>query len=272
MFRKLLKYDLMSVWRTGWGTLPVMLVCTLLATVAANFLNRLVDNSSSYALPYVVCTLLVVLGLFGVMASVVAICILAYMRFYKNLFTDEGYLTFTLPVKRSTLLMSKTVNSAIWMASYVLLLIFCLLFFFAFGGFDMDVIGDIGRFISDGISALGGWTVLYVIAIAAFLVSGLFFSISVLHFSIATGTAITKKAKVLGIIGIYYLSGVVTPFVLPLSGLFGIAELAYFFSLPKVGHFSVILVIILLALIYFGVGLVFYFMTLDRMSRKLNLE
>ncbi|WP_080797607.1 ABC-2 transporter permease [Arabiibacter massiliensis] len=36
-------------------------------------------------------------------------------RFYRNLFTDEGYLTFTLPVTANQIVLSKTLSGALWL-------------------------------------------------------------------------------------------------------------------------------------------------------------
>ena len=51
--------------------------------------------------------------------------IFVFIRYYKNFFTDEGYLTFTLPVKRSTLLNAKTVNAMIWGLLLIAFIIAC---------------------------------------------------------------------------------------------------------------------------------------------------
>ena len=40
--------------------------------------------------------------------------IIIAVRFYKNIFSDEGYLTNTLPVTRGQLLLSKTIAGSIW--------------------------------------------------------------------------------------------------------------------------------------------------------------
>lgn len=47
-------------------------------------------------------------------ATSFATTLLIAIRFYKNLYSDEGYLTFTLPVSRSQLLLSKTIAGVIW--------------------------------------------------------------------------------------------------------------------------------------------------------------
>ena len=53
-------------------------------------------------------------ALFAVVAFCVVSTILVYVRFFKNFFSDEGYLTFSFPVPRRTLYLAKTVNAFIW--------------------------------------------------------------------------------------------------------------------------------------------------------------
>ena len=50
--------------------------------------------------------LLVIACVMAIIASAVVTELLVFVRFYKNFFTDEGYLTFTLPVSRKDLLLS----------------------------------------------------------------------------------------------------------------------------------------------------------------------
>lgn len=51
------------------------------------------------------------IALFGL---VIMTAIFLIMRFYKKFLTDEAYLTFILPVKTSTLIISKQINGIIW--------------------------------------------------------------------------------------------------------------------------------------------------------------
>ena len=112
MLKKLLKYDLRAVFRLWW----VMAISSLgLAVIGGICLHTLigvgVDERST------IITIVAALGMLatviGLSAFLVVTVILIYVRFYKNFFTDEGYLTFTLPVKRSQLLNSKLITTFI---------------------------------------------------------------------------------------------------------------------------------------------------------------
>ena len=48
-------------------------------------------------------------------AAVVVVNIVIIRRFYVNVYGDEGYLTLTLPVKRSSIIWSKLVCSSVWL-------------------------------------------------------------------------------------------------------------------------------------------------------------
>ena len=57
----------------------------------------------------IVGTLMVMLYIFGIIAIGIITIVVLVMRFYKNLFTSEGYLMHTLPVKASQHLNSKLI-------------------------------------------------------------------------------------------------------------------------------------------------------------------
>ena len=114
MFRKLLKYDMKSVWNV-WR---IMAATIFGLSIVGSFVLRYIlthaekmFDSPGLMLMFSGFMLCAVLSFFTACA-VTAIFVL--IRFYKNFFTDEGYLTFTLPVKRSTLLNAKTANAMIW--------------------------------------------------------------------------------------------------------------------------------------------------------------
>ena len=65
-------------------------------------------------------TYFLILGLTATFGIILLTCaafttaIIIAVRFYKNTYSDEGYLTHTLPVKRGTLLLAKVIAGTIW--------------------------------------------------------------------------------------------------------------------------------------------------------------
>lgn len=145
MLGKLLKHE----WRSTWK-LPTALCCfTLLMTLigALSFKMPMWDklvNGNSAAMTLMDLMALAVLVTYFVTIVISAYAIMIYfaIRFYKNLYTDEGYLMFTLPTTPGKLIFSKTLISGLWnlIASTVMLgSIFLLMYVFL-----RTLLGDTG--------------------------------------------------------------------------------------------------------------------------------
>lgn len=105
MLGKLIKYDFKALFRNYGLLFAVLLLVTILYKMCLLLPQNIVFkfmNGMMGAL-YVI----VILGcLFG--AAVINI-----VRFYKNLVTDEGYLTFTLPVSSKQIVASKLISTLV---------------------------------------------------------------------------------------------------------------------------------------------------------------
>lgn len=111
MLKKLFKQEWKSFSPAPVITMIILAVVTLIlmSTFMTSFWeqgdNIFVDLFASLTvLTYAFCL--------AALSFCVTIC--TAVRFYKNLFTDEGYLMFTLPVKTSDLLLSKTLVAVLW--------------------------------------------------------------------------------------------------------------------------------------------------------------
>lgn len=95
MFAKLLKMEFRSTWNV-LGILCLSLVgAGLLGGVAIRYL---VGASAPKEWLEVLCTLAITAAVLFFIVCGVAALIVQIVRFYRSRFTDEGYLTFTLPV------------------------------------------------------------------------------------------------------------------------------------------------------------------------------
>lgn len=84
----------------------------------------------------------VVLILTGI-AAVLLTFVVVSIRFYKNLYSNEGYLMFTLPVKPHLLLISKLTAAFTWLVSSMAVLLGALLLGLYCMGFDFSEFGEI---------------------------------------------------------------------------------------------------------------------------------
>lgn len=115
MLGKLLKYEIKDTARI----IPFFYIIT--ALVAA-----MVLISKKLGLGWFKTTSSVLLILVGI-AVVIVTFVVVVLRFYKNLYSNEGYLMFTLPVKPQQLLISKTIVAFAWLVISMLVFVGALL-------------------------------------------------------------------------------------------------------------------------------------------------
>ncbi|MBE6605399.1 MAG: hypothetical protein E7639_06855 [Ruminococcaceae bacterium] len=114
MLKKCLKYDLLSFSR-----LFLLLAGTVLglSPIAGLLLRLLITRWEEMLFPWEAFLVIAYVFLIGIF--ILASILMVYIRYYTHLFRDEGYLTFTLPVKRSTLLFSKILSAMIYQAAAI---------------------------------------------------------------------------------------------------------------------------------------------------------
>lgn len=280
MFGKLLKYDFKYVARIWWMLAVGVFGLTVAASLVfrAIFLN--INSNGFFAFLSFLGMFFLVVSFIGIFGSLVVTEVLVFVRFYKNFYTDEGYLTFTLPVKRSKLLLSKTLNSIIWFALHTALILVCVVIFLGLGvGSSMGTppLKTVGSSIGWLWDKVGFWLIVYAVeAILLFVVLSAF-TTCLVQLCITIGAIVAKKQKVLAAVGIYYLVNTVLStvgsvfLVVFLTGLFeGFAVLIGGLN-AFAANAAIALVLLIAILASLLVVLIVYFMTLGRIERKLNL-
>lgn len=107
MVKKLYKHEFLAWLRV----LPIIYGITLLTAGVHRILQIFETDSVYYDIAFASATLLFVVG---VLVCLAAPFVFGIVRFYKNLFTGEGYLTFTLPVKTTTHLWVKSLTTCVF--------------------------------------------------------------------------------------------------------------------------------------------------------------
>lgn len=287
MFKKLIKYDLKAVAKLWW--------IGVLVSVAAAVIGALLMRFSIYTTENPTDPFTSVLGSFAMIASIFCILaielaflftvILVFVRFYKNFFTDEGYLTFTLPVKRSTLFLAKTVNASIWLTAHFAVTVASLALFALFvmpaennGGIINPIIfTTIGEVLGEIWSAIGPWSIVFSAEALLILFISMLFTVSLIHFCISFGSVVVKKAKLILSLGIYYLISTaiasIGQFALFLFAGLGVAGLETLTEGVPLDQVCAAITFLLLgiAAALATVALVLYSVTQYLLDRKLNL-
>lgn len=283
MFRKLLKYEWQANARLFWILSAAALGVALLGGFVLLGANYIADHTSSnvaiaLAVPgmYLLATFCL-LVLAGYAASV---SIINLVRFYKSKFTDEGYLTFTLPVKVSHIYLSTYVNILLWWLLSGTIVICCVLLSLGIGFSDvlMDALSvpdfrqilnvlaeDIGSLREELQSTLGYG--LHKVLAGLIVVLSPLHSISMIMCCMTVGSVLVKKHKILVSIGVYYAANMITRTIT--SVLTSVLTLILVDKGSFILGYNAIYGVQLLLMI--GVIVGSYFLSIHLMQKRLNL-
>lgn len=212
MFAKLLKHE----WRATRGTLGLLCLISLGASMMGGMTMRYLIGASEQQTQQ---NLIVVLNVLGLVAAIIALSItgvaalvLLIGRFYKSRFTDEGYLTFTLPVTAHQNLLASLLNTVIGMVIifFVICGAFCIWMFIGFSAlegfgefmkelwsFTPELFEEFGHLVEE----VGAGN---MVLIFANILIGCISEIVLLMLAVTIGSIIATKHKILASVGMYY--------------------------------------------------------------------
>lgn len=260
MFAKLLKYDFRATWGLIGGLSIIALGAGALGSVLARMINR--DPKGFYLTLLIFAMIAVVVYLVGY--SLASMFIL-FGRFYKSRFTDEGYMTFTLPVTTHQVLLSSFLNCLLGIIVSILVTILAFGIMVFFGTVDLD--GERWEFVkycADHLfPALGKLGVGNILSFLMMILAGLASEILFVMFAITIGSVIAKKHKILAGVGSYYALHIAT----------GIASTGLMISIADVWTENDFLGFAWATIAWSAaISLVFYFAMHYLTNRKLNLN
>jgi len=116
MLKKLLKHDFITTWKVPAAVYAVLIVLGLITAISVQGVNHFGESFGMSLLMFSA------IGLFyiGIIAANITMLIYLVIRYYRSMYTSEGYLTFTLPVKTDMIFLSKVITGSVWMfLSYI---------------------------------------------------------------------------------------------------------------------------------------------------------
>ena len=297
MLGKLMKYEWKNIWKAGTLMLLGMLVVTVIGCVVLRMpggvVTGLLDNNdinatqSWFVLSSFVATL--ILYVIMLLASTWGMLIFLGIRFYRSMYTDEGYLSHTLPVTANQLFLSKILVSGVWYLfisigigiSVVALIVSLMTGLLNIGELSSVLTqynGNIWEFLADAFYELGrtyeeemGINLLhYGITLLLTYVAGPFIAMVTLFGALTIGQLSSKHKGFMGILvyaGVTILSSIIGSTVQS-AFMFGanVANSASGITVSTNSAYDInVITSLLLAAIMYGVS---YYI----MNRKLNLD
>lgn len=221
MFVKLLKHE----WRAVRGILGLLCAIILgcgaaIGGVMHNMLRLEHANTSMPDVMVVLCTLVLSACVIGVAVCSAGSLFLVVWRFYKSRFTDEGYLTFTLPVTNHQILLSSIALCVIaeiivMLAALAAVGIASAMFLLAIPDNQLPW-EDMVISLQNGMAQLRlsfatNWELFTRVGISGIL--GAFGELMVLLLAVTVGAILAKKHKILAAVAVYYGISMVQSFV-----------------------------------------------------------
>ena len=199
MVKKLFKHEIYAYLRT---ILPMHMILLGIA-ILGRFIQLFENDSVSYRIVF---WSSVVAFIISVVVCIVLTLVFGIRRFYSNLFTSEGYLSFTLPVTSTQHIWVKnTVALLAQLASIIMILISCCAI--TFGDVCVEVFKAIGYLFKLSYTEIGYHTTLFVIEFIITLVVSIATTYMLFYACIALGQRAKKNrvAAAVGVFFIYYL-------------------------------------------------------------------
>lgn len=270
MVNKLLKHEFIYYLRSFGIFLPIVLVIGAVTRVFRFFDNGNVLNeialASSVLMLVVACAALIILS-----------TVVAVVRFYKNMYSSEGYLTFTLPVTNAQHILVKLFVAMVCQAVCVLTVVAAVSIAIS-GELFADVFNLLGAWIDElfviyGTANAIGYTAEVIVLC---MLSGVMAML--LYYACITVGQTAKKNRILMSFGAYFIYYVATQtvatvfsmviMVLGMAGALDGITVWIESNMTLAIHMYLCIAIV----IYAVMSAAFYLITHRIMTKKLNLE
>lgn len=268
MVKKLIKYDFSSYLKL---LLPVQMI--LLGIAAFNRIIQIFEDKSSTVYNIVFGSSMA-LYVVSIIVALVLTFIVSIVRFYQGMYSNEGYLSHTLPVTPTQHIFSKLITTMLFylgtIASIILSFIIVTL-----GEMNIEIMKATGFLIGRYTEYSDGNFILYLIEFVLLIFVSFISSTLCMYFCISVGQ-LAKKRKILLAFGVYFglyvlsqMFGTILIVVFSTISFTTMYNLTYWISQNTAAFFHIILIGgIVLELI---MSLIYFLIIRFIMSKKLNL-
>lgn len=269
MVGKLIKHEMIAYMRTLLPMQLILLGIALVSRIVQFFESDTIAYNTSFASS-------IVIYVIAIIVLVIMTAIVGITRFYKNLFTSEGYLSFTLPVTSGQHIFTKLLVSFIFSAiSLVTILIS--VFIITSGDVLVEIFKAIGYAFKQYFNFTGSHGIFYIIEVIILIAIAVVSSYLLYYTCIAIGQ-LSKKNKILLAFGVYFGYYVACQIIGTIFTIF-IAVLSNSQIAINIGNFiaaypfETVHITLVISILFTAVMcLIYYLITHHIINKKLNLE
>lgn len=269
MVKKLFKHEILA-WLRVW--VPMQII--LLAVAAFGRVWQLFENDSmTYDIIYGSAIALYVVA---IIASIGLVTVFGVVRFYKNLFSREGYLSFTLPVTPAQHIWVKLLTAGMF-SVFSMLVVLLSFGVFTAGELFSEIIKALSYIIKQAIPLLGSHLIFYIIEFVLMIGVALLAEYLLYYVCIALGQTF-KKNRVIGAVGVYFIYYIINQVIGTILSviIMLLAETDFFLAIGRFveeNPFETVHIVFCVGLVFGALLAALYFViTHAVMRKKLNLE
>lgn len=196
-----------------------------------------------------------------------------YLRFYHNLYTDQGYLMHTLPVTQHELIWSKALVAFLWEVISLVVLGVALVAVVdsCVASVGTNLWAELAELVEE--LDINGGFVINIIEYLVLMLLSVFMSIFMGYAAVSIGQ-LFKKNRLLGACGVYIgLYMLMQSLVSYVGVVFSLLDVDTLEIIRRMSEKNFRIVVLLIMIIVVGgVATAFYFITHNIMKNKLNLE
>lgn len=196
MVKKLFKHESLAYLRV-W--LPMMLI---LFTVAIFGKIMYLFNIDSLSLR-IIKSSATVIYVISAIAAIGLTCVFSVVRFYKNLYSCEGYLSFTLPVTPTNHITVKLITACLFQIGSILCFILSLLIITG-SEFKREFLANFKSVTDVLYTACGNHLILYIIELVTLALLAMIIGNLIFYMCITIGQTF-KKNRVIGAVIVYFI-------------------------------------------------------------------
>lgn len=259
MLGKLLKYDL------KWTYKP-LIVFYLLSIIFSMMGRGLIEIENSF-----------IFNIIGQICIGVAIAMIVnilinnlmrvWVRFIRNIYKDEAYLTHTLPVKKSTIYLSKILSAIITMITSGMVILLCIIICY----YSKENIEWLKQMIEFMANAYDSTVVSFILHIIIVIFLELLFALFSGYIGIVLGHKSNNmkmiKSIIFGLIA-YMVPSIITLLVLFMLGLFNTDVMNLFNTVTETLNIDVIKTVLYDAMIMYVLYIIIYYFIGKRQIEK----
>ncbi len=278
-------------WKDTWKLMAILNGAVLVLSVigmgfaAMGNLSDIFDRSDAGNLwVFMMYFSFVMLYVLGIAALSIGTILYFYIRFYRNMYTDQGYLMHTLPVTEHELILSKLLVAFIWRIIGTIVMAIgigaiAVTFMTSTGDFFEEIIPSFRDTYREFMNMMyDGKTAYFIVYLIVTLITGIgsvIYSIFMGYAAISLGQ-LAKKNRVLASVGIFFgmlmVTSMISNFISQFFMLFSMRTGSLVTDdFGKVGAVTIGSGVLTGILVY-GAAAVFYFITWHTMKDRLNLE